>query len=542
MEEVDAMETSSYLDVSSATAGHTSAEGVSLDQSELNVLADDLMDTSIRASTGNSLRSSRRRVQKHSAVVLNADRLKKVIHHQSNPDDPTIADTTMLDESNLGEDISMVMQSVQSSAEEITIIPSSSTQPPGKDSSPNIKTNTTNHDSANPRTPPTTHQVGIRIWTEDKAQRHIIRWYRRQVAARLRRFTLHGKWSVTTSMKVFTLLLGYRIRRLFHSNEMKKMKLAQDDMQRVLLDLMRSSSTSPSTPRDDRSPFWLPHIRTEIIANKHLSPTDQNLAKSLVRELLAEREKFVKYVFHFATWISFPLPGYWNISGTRLKRTSSLYFSSPRTTNTTNHNKLITETPPHVKMAMSKNDSNNMKKVPVRLNLGRNPNPIIDPLADFSEIISSEGTSLLNDDQLKPKPLGDVMQDKSKIMSTPVAASQNFGEYVDDRPITPSAAYISPGGVNISSVSAAAAYKRVDISTSLSNKIKGHSQSVTSAPTSIVSDANLSKKLAQHSSKRESTSPEWKQPQSTRNRNEDGGHIQLDILSAEKLIPAKKVS
>ena len=279
MEDLDPLENSTYLDVSMTTGGHTSTEGVSMDQSDVTMLGDDAIDSSARSFTGNSLRSSRRRVQKHSAVVLNSDRLRRVRDNQT-PVDDSIQDISRgsnhessLLEENVNSTIltqSMDINDHNQSDESLLVIPSSNAIP----SSSSISKQEIELYS---------QSMGIVVLTEAMAVTRVVRWWKGLLARRLYNFTIHNKWSYQTSVKVFNILLGYRIRRLFRSAEVKKMISAQLDMQRVLLDLIQQYQPSdPSVP----PVFWLPSIRQELVNNRKFSSADQNLAKSLVKELI----------------------------------------------------------------------------------------------------------------------------------------------------------------------------------------------------------------------------------------------------------------
>jgi hypothetical protein len=167
------------------------------------------------------------------------------------------------------------------------------------------------------------------------------------------------------------------------------------------------------------------------------------------------------------------------------------------------------------------------KRVPIRLNLGRNAKPIIHEL--------DKDRSLQVDDINEDKEIG---IDHTTTIST--NNNQNSLPQIafrDDRPITPSSAYLpqfitsSPSGISAATPvvttmttrpkkveSTASSVNVPTMHASLHAKIHAYSQAQQQPCTTTVSDAIVG----------------------IRRRCGAHGHIQLDILSGERLMPAKK--
>lgn len=563
------LDESTIIGPSSTSMGdQTNSEAFSLDQSELmnSTIADDVTNGSSADNSMRSLRSSKRRVLKHSSVVLNADKLKRVIDKV----DGAAENATEVDVGDTIEDLTDL--TIQDSSHDRSEDSITQVQPGGNTgvslaSTPAPSTPTNQSKQKKDQT------TKVRVMNMEQAAWIISRCWKRRRSERLFRFTQGRKWSRTTAIKVFSLFLGYRTRRLFRQYDVKKAVAAQRDMERVLLDLLNQQTestydTSLTGPDGKLKVFWLPTVRSIIATRRFFATADAVLAKSLLKELVVQKEKLIKFIFLDCQWIScsllYPATGYWNLISTRaINRKTSQIFSPPRGTsdkvplNEQQHGKrekIIPETPPHVKHAVerSRQVGEQLKKVPVRLNLGKNPHPIIDsiaedaissppPLASESSFIQSGSEA--DSDRNRPTSLKDILASKQN-NNTAVEAS----EYFDDRPITPSTGYNIGLGGGIPSL-------KIVKSKSLKAKAAKASASAGgdhSTVPNIAVAGSLQAKLASHSSAKlrkdtnntsssgtvasASTGPLI----STRHRTGDGGHIQLDILSGERLIPAKK--
>lgn len=490
----------------SATVGLTSAdESTSFDLNESSANIDDSMDQ----STSRSLRTSRRRVQKGSAVVLNADRLRQIVHQEDQLEESKteVASNGPVGNSNIPNDL-----------------------PPDFKSRPKVLRSPTKPDNQLlPKFSPESQRV-IQHFRKDMnaadAAKLICTWYKHRRAHRVARFTQHGQWAFSTAEKVHALLLGHKIRKLFRkNNEVKRLIASQKDIHRVLTELVYQNSTSPANVKRNGA-----KTLKELLQSSHLlSGPDQSLASSLTKELLLEREKLNKFMFQGRSFVSFPKPGYWELN-VRANPTStpshsaqkrSLLMSPPRETNA-QRQKSVQETPPHVRRAVEQPKV----KVPVKLYVGQHNKQLIDDsLASIQELEILASASQDQQHQshsaikVRPKSLHNLLDREETTVGNLYPS--------DERP-----AYVASNAKNHNTPPARSSAQS---STPLQNNASNNRKSL--RVSSVGAGSSSSSRLSTSSARPQASTAMAIE----RKRTQDGAHIQLEIISGERLIPAKKV-
>lgn len=542
-----------------------------------------ILDESIIDVSGSrSLKPSRRRVQKGSAVVLNADRLRKMADNRAEAVDsvfeenvnshadnnPTGAITTSHSSPSPDHDQHPSSSSVSPEQmlqmfkpnPKVTRSPVEKIMPRAAFSSPNLDELM---DSDEPKTqvkvsPDSAKMIQLlhKDMSAGEAAKIICQWYKHKISRRMDNFTQHGLWQYATAEKVHALVLGHRVRSMFKKNaEIKRLIASQRDVRGVLQDLLRQQYDNGVFVMEDAL-FKLKELIRN--ANDSLHGVDQQLAVSLIKELLADREKLIKYIFHQRRFISFPKPGHWNLyipavkapapsdstpwSGNKLKegkssestpqRTRKISLQSfatpsdrhstpssenhsnsanrPRSTPNVNTGaaKWQQETPPHVKRAMEQQTT----KVPVKLYVGNNHRSLIDESLSHAQSLS----------EYLDMPL-------QKVEDSPEAEAAASHYLVDDRPIRGSSA------VDVASSSVWNADGDTSMLSSFTSIGTKKKSMRISRPLAAAASSNIS------SGHRHQQKYNLQQPHTVeRKRNQEGCHIQLEIISGDKLIPAKK--
>ena len=309
----------SSMDVSMSQGGN---EYESLDQSSIDV------------SQSAAIRSSRRRTKNGSAIVLNTNRIQKYIQKD--------AVEGVVPENSMSQILDFKEQYLQKMAPQIAQFK---------------------------------RKVAI-----VKLQR----WWRSVVHFRSHNYLQSGSWDTTRADLVFALLLGYRVRKLMRSTKLVANIKAQQDVHRILSDICstvvrgEANATSAETWEKFRVELESHSVDLLLLHYPSLSHTDMILAKSMCRQLLSERQKLHALVFGGCRWRQFPVPGFWDLSeAMRLARVSAQKahahahsnVDSPGRRHSTNKN--VMETPPNVRHAV-KISSANAKPLPGELNLNKN--------------------------------------------------------------------------------------------------------------------------------------------------------------------------
>eukprot|EP01042_Synura_sphagnicola_P029308 gene29308-37808_t len=222
-----------------------------------------LEDSMLDGNGSRSLRPSRRRVQKGSAVVLNADRLRRMVDNQSDHSTTPVQPTTSSRPASASPSLEYHVSSTMSSAPDHQILeafkakakvlrsPTDKQKPKGDngaflsfDSPSGIEIEAT----GSPRrqfskkwSPESAKFVQTlhKDMTAAEAAKVICHWYKHKLANRVERFTQHGKWPMATAEKVHALVLGHRVRRFFKRHpDIKRLVASQRDVQRVLHELV----------------------------------------------------------------------------------------------------------------------------------------------------------------------------------------------------------------------------------------------------------------------------------------------------------------
>jgi len=517
----------------------------SVDESQLQEAVDDAVDVSVNVEaneSGNldqssvldvsqsaSIRSSRRKMKSGSSVVLNTNRLQKYIQKD------TIEESAP--ENSMSQILDFKEQYLQKMA------------------------------TTKPTTDPRVAEFKRKI-----VLLKLQRWWRRRVELRVRCYIQQGAWRLHTSDEVFALFLGYRVRKLMRSPGLVANIKAQQDVHRILSDMCSTVVALSDGPSGDK---W-EKFRRELESNSvdalllrypTLTHTDMILAKSMSRQLLMERQKLHGLVFNGCKWRQFPSPGFWDL-GAAL-RTARAFSqrqhahgrgsveSPPRKP----LNMSNMETPPNVRRAV-KASSANAKPVPGELNLHKNNSHLIEkedhgvfstpPPAGMQErpIHGSRGSHSQSQDAEgmfvnRLRHSGDRPEravDPHLLMLTPEAEQTPHVPRVHREPREPREAKgpketrESLGGLGshekVRSIRAPAAQSTASTSASHGAHPAAHpahhvhSKSLGALGSGQKSKAAEAAAVAAHCERR---------------RDSSKGHLQLHILSGEKLMSAKKV-
>lgn len=515
---------------------HTSVEeGISFEGESFEELTADGLDVSMMGSR-NPLRTSRRKIQKGSAIVLNADRMRKIV----------VVDSEKEDQQSLGTNSSPEQQLLQT----LKSKPKIQRSPPAKAEVRPFAVSPKANSAIKPTLFQNNQQRSSLHISEQKAVSLIEIWYKQQSGQRHQRFTQFGQWSYSTAERVHAVYLGYQVRKLFRkNNEIKRLLAAQKDVKRVLDDLIMQSlspnSRQSSTPTKFKKASDLPSLKSIMTNNYNLlDASDQVLVNSLIKELLLEREKLIKCLFQSRKFVSFPKPGHWQLNvrvpvvsaADKAKKRMSVGNSPAREPNLARQRQMQ-ETPPHIKSAVERPQM----KVPVKLFVGNTHRLIDESLTVITELTqSAEDTT--NTSRPLPKPLRSLLDEDSFSHSTPPPPHK--ATIIDERP-----AYVSSGGFGSGSgFGSSNGLPSHGSNRSLTTK-SSFNASINKSNNNIKNQMNLSS-IANLSSNNGSSVESKRKSISTnktpakhiveRHRAHDGGHIQLEILSGDKLIAAKK--
>jgi hypothetical protein len=522
---------------------HDWGEG-SVDASTLNG-SSDAMDETFDSSRPSKLRTSRRRVQKHSSVVLNAARVRRLTTNPSSDAHDHLVqiseeeETDHHDEDERNDELNgtSFYQEHHSPAK----------QPHHHHHAP--KKHSPKHASPKHSSP---HQAKKRTSiTSTQAAFMILNWWTTKKKNRLMKFTQNGEWSFSLAYKVFSCFLGFRVRKFMKSSsEVTKLINSQRDIKRVIKELLEQYLTKDprhSSPKASSSSsqllieehlFYLNKFQNNLKLIDRLGP-DQSLMRTLIKQLLNEREKLFKYLFgnENCQWHYFPKPGYWSFNMKKLmkfgvpKSISSKLTKSPGSVSSPirplRSLKSAQETPPHVKAAIdSEAQEAKASKKNAKLNLLKKNLRNVSLIQESAE---DGGSSLLEE------------SDESELLVVRSAANQN--SFTDERPIKsaggPSSSWFDdkeafPVGNTSEKVVPSKSFPRTVSSRAAS--APGHHQRPPTASAAAAAAAAAAKKPPAKQSKEPAV------PVVNRKRNSESGHIQLEIVSGDKLIPAKKVS
>lgn len=344
----------------------------------------------MQASVASSIRSSRRRLKTGSAVVLNTDRLQKCMSSSDNYTthaQQTSVDAALNDIDNQeNKDINCsILMSNQLPAEHHPIIISSEVSLVHDKPQTSEAASRKQHEEISEQLKHLKQQLkgassspDSNILGRDRSATIIQRKWMQFKSFRNRlRYTQHGKWTSRRSDMVFALVLGYRARYLLKSPAVSLIIKAQRDVIQLLSD-MYSSSVGVGKGVQCKWDFIekLLHRNDDtvddlLVLNPSLSHSDLMLAKSLSKQLLLERQRFHRLLFQCCPWVSTgPSPGYWDLSApirdalsaikssistsSSSRRSSSHVFSpSRKLPRRSPACKSEAETPPSLRLAMN---------------------------------------------------------------------------------------------------------------------------------------------------------------------------------------------
>ncbi|RYH15266.1 hypothetical protein EON65_32040, partial [archaeon] len=251
MERLTPLEDSVTDTVFNESADQTTLECISFEQSD---------SAGSMQSRKMLLRTSRRRVQKNTAVVLNADKMKRF----------ALDETTM----------TILEDSVLDTA---TFVHPPLSQPLPYPSPPH-------HDPVLQVLPIAAQRI-ISWWRSLKkssksspSHTHI------HTQTHTHAHTRADKMNIKHHDRLFSLLLGYRVRKLLRTHEIKSLVTGHNDVRQVLYDLLPTPSHThipPYTSHTHRIEAW--RASGKLYG---LSDVDHTLALSLYRTLLLAKEKF----------------------------------------------------------------------------------------------------------------------------------------------------------------------------------------------------------------------------------------------------------
>ena len=129
-------------------------------------------------------------------------------------------------------------------------------------------------------------------------------------------YSQKGKWSKCTSDKVFALLLGYRVRTIMKSSKVKATSAAFKDIMKVLIDLVTNtnglldSDSSNSCTKTTDSIINAINAGTERKRFPLVLTADWVFIKSLLKQMNQQQQKIYRLIFEGSKWLAYPVPGY----------------------------------------------------------------------------------------------------------------------------------------------------------------------------------------------------------------------------------------
>ena len=372
-------------------------------------------------------------------------------------------------------------------------------------------------------------------------------WLSARQRIRYNKYTQGGRWSKKLADSVFAMFLGYRVRCLLKQAVLKKTRNAQLDIAKVLSDVLTKSQEQKKI--GDLSSF---------------SATDKSLAQSLIKQLLVEKEKLHNLVFFNSTWRTFPAPGYWDLVGAfrnsqiavrngvpQPARNSPNTFTTPpragKIAISSQPRQAIINTPPHCNNlgpdlpASERFRGSNVALAQSELSYTDLSSKKED-LADSMAMNRSKGLS----GKVKrraPKSLKDILADKEKVGRSQQVLSRVSSEERNFAPIVPASEIDTViDGLLLSPV------RVVESHQDSGNNFMYYIMSMNAYHKRLIyctgkkaARAVLSTGAAHVEEKTAAAGPTVS-PISMRKRITNKPSIQLDIISADRLMPAKKVS
>lgn len=331
------------------------------------------------------------------------------------------------------------------------------------------------------------------------------------------RYTQHGKWTSCQSDMVFALVLGYRVRYLLKSIAVSLNIKAQRDVIQLLSDMYFSSVGKgvQYTTWEFIDTLLRGNDETVddlLVLNPSLSHSDLMLAKSLSKQLLLERQRLHRLLFQCCPWVpTGPSPGYWDLSAPILValsatkssssssssgRSSSSHVFSPSRKLPRSPAKSETETPPSLRLAM--NHAKQASKLQP-LNL----------YANKHHHHHHHSASALDAVAMRPFPLKDFPASAAASAGSDASIEGSFSEQQRERSVP---AIMTP--------ECGRDARRTASSSNTDSGGGGALKRSSAVQTAVLRSARCRSRGSIDSCK---------------------GHVQLDVLSAERLMAAKKV-
>ena len=147
-------------------------------------------------------------------------------------------------------------------------------------------------------------------------------WWKRLVLRRSRRYTQYSKWTSRQSSLLFACILGWRVRFLMKNEKVINIKKAIKDIQHILMDIISSTgkgADSKSTSSTRSNQFAIDMVRESIKSGNErsvyplISYMDWTLVKTLLKQLKSKNKEFRSVIFHGARWRICPAPGYYSL-------------------------------------------------------------------------------------------------------------------------------------------------------------------------------------------------------------------------------------
>lgn len=370
---------------------------------------------------------------------------------------------------------------------------------------------------------------------------------------------MYGAWTQRQSDLVFSMLLGHRIRWLMRSPNIAMKLKAMTDVRAVLTDLMKNLSVGGSNSFAATSSQFVTlwnklhspttDTREVLLQFPKLPQTEVTLAKSLAKQFCAEKRSFLQLLYQGCKYRYDPAPGYYDFSaaatralasaaaaGAKVSSSSVAAGKAPRASVTlspmrdlqNSPKKLLpSETPPQLR-----NTDGAMREIAGDTREGDeslmpSPFPFDDLGVDDGHLAAAAKRPTSGVAASRPRPLKEILSSKSITQET------NHSRF----PISGASSESSEIAAGSESSSTYASDRRPFTSPSSAQE-----RNIRPAVGSLL-ESNDGRLNRPHTSSHPSTPSDDMRAAlfSTRKRTSARGHVQLDILSAEKLMPAKKV-
>lgn len=344
----------------------------------------------------------------------------------------------------------------------------------------------------------------------------ISNWRKQLIERRLKKFTQGGLWSLKMSDKMFGLLLGYRVRKIMKSTKVKSSLAAFKDIMKVLKDLV--SSTAGLLDKDESKSCTNTIDELINVINNGVErrkfplvlTADWVFIKSLLKQLNQQQQKVHRLVFEGSKWIPFPSPGFVSLSDAYkrlcISQNALVKGTPPRPS-------ISNETPP--RPTPQRREQNTFMTPPpppppIQHSERKTPNSL---QSTPHRIPTSESPQIQ-----RPRPLGEALDKK-------------LLDFVETTNLE---------GSDIDPLFLKSSLSRVKALSISMNQQKHEQARSSSADDRPLGSSRMRRSQSLDTSAREIDVTLKPEPVSSSQRRSTKGHIQLDVLSADKLMPAKR--